>query len=102
MSDNTVILKKPIQAHGDEVKTLTFREPNGDDVMTCGYPLQMHGDGSVVPIAGVVGKYISRLANIPASSVKALCLTDFQACMAVVLPFFTSAEESNPDPANGD
>ncbi|MBK3797871.1 phage tail assembly protein [Azospirillum brasilense] len=102
MSDNTVTLKKPIQAHGDEATTLTFREPNGDDVMACGYPLQMHGDGSVVPIAGVVGKYISRLANIPASSVKSLSVTDFQSCMAVVLPFFTGAAESNPDPVNED
>ncbi|QCO04177.1 phage tail assembly protein [Azospirillum argentinense] len=101
MSDNTVTLKKPIQAHDDEVKTLTFREPNGDDIMTCGYPLQMSGDGSFTPLANVCGKYISRLGSIPASSVKTLSAPDFQACMMLIIPFFTDGLEA-PAPANGD
>ena len=99
MSDNTVTLRKPIQAHGEEVTTLTFREPNGDDIMTCGYPLQMSGDGSFTPIAGVCGKYISRLGGIPASSVKALSAPDFQACMMTIIPFFTAGLEA-PETAN--
>lgn len=101
MNDNTVTLNKPIKAHGDEVTTLTFREPNGDDIMTCGFPLQMNGDGSFTPIAGVIGKYISRLAGIPASSVKALTAPDFQACMMTIIPFFGNVSAS-PAPDIGD
>ncbi|TWA69735.1 tail assembly chaperone E/41/14-like protein [Azospirillum baldaniorum] len=101
MSDNTVTLKKPIKAHGEEVSALTFREPNGDDIMTCGYPLQMSGDGSFTPLANVCGKYISRLGNIPASSVKALTAPDFQACMMTIIPFFTDGL-ADQAPANED
>ncbi len=101
MSDNTVTLKKPIQAHGEEVTKLTFREPTGDDIMACGYPLQMSGDGTFVPLAGAIGKYISRLGGIPASSVKALSAPDFQACMMTVIPFFTDGLEA-PAQESGD
>ena len=101
MSDNTVTLKKPIQAHGEEVAKLTFREPNGDDIMTCGYPLQMAGDGTFTPLAGAIGKYISRLGGIPANSVKALSAPDFQACMMTIIPFFAAGLES-PATENAD
>ncbi|WP_207458656.1 phage tail assembly protein [Azospirillum sp. SYSU D00513] len=90
----TVNLKKPIQAHGEQAKSLTFREPNGDDIMTCGYPLQMQGDGSYTPIAGTIGKYIARLAGIPASSVKTLGPADFNACMMAIIPFFGDGDTS--------
>jgi len=97
-----VTLKKPVQAHGDEVKTLTFREPTGEDIIACGYPLQMSGDGggSFTPLPGVIAKYIARLAGIPPSSVKALCASDFQACMMEIIPFFADADTS-PAPESG-
>jgi len=100
MSDNTVILKKPIMAHGDEVKTLTFREPNGEDIIACGYPLQM-GTDTYIPIAGVIAKYIGRLSGIPASSVKALSAVDFNVCMGAILPFFADSASNQP-PASED
>ena len=31
--DATVTLSKPIKAHGEDVSTLTFREPTPDDVI---------------------------------------------------------------------
>ncbi|WP_188260871.1 phage tail assembly protein [Azospirillum tabaci] len=91
---STVTLKKPIQAHGEEVRTLTFREPNCEDIMVCGYPLQMSGDGSFTPLAGVIVKYISRLAAVPPSSVKAMTAQDFNACMATIIPFFGDGDQS--------
>lgn len=101
MSGTTVTLKNPIQAHGEAVSRLTFREPNGDDIMTCGYPLQMGGDSTFTPLAGVIGKYISRLGGIPASSVKTLSAPDFQACLTAILPFFGDSA-SSPAPENTD
>ena len=95
-----VVLRKPVQAHGETIDTLTFREPTGEDIIACGYPLQM-GDGAATPIAGVIAKYIGRLGGIPASSVGRLSASDFQACMAAILPFFGDGEPG-PAPANGD
>ena len=96
-----ITLKKPIQAHGEQVATLTFREPTCDDIMTCGYPLQMGGDGTFTPIAGAIAKYISRLANVPPNSVKHLSAPDFQACLTAILPFFGDTA-SSPAPESTD
>ena len=96
-----VKLKKPIQAHGDEVRELTFREPNGDDIITCGYPLQMSGDGTFVPLAGTIAKYIARLGNIPPSSVKQMSAPDFGDCMQEIIGFFSETDTS-PAKASGD
>ncbi|WP_425404625.1 phage tail assembly protein [Hwanghaeella sp.] len=88
----TVALKKAIQAHAEEVNSLTFREPNGEDIQACGYPFRL-SEGQVYPEAGSISKYISRLAKIPHSSVKQLGAEDFNACMAVILGFFGEEEE---------
>ena len=89
---SSVKLKKAIQAHGEEVDSLTFREPNGEDITVCGYPFRL-SEGQVYPEAGSVAKYIGRLAAIPPSSVKQLSAEDFNACMAVILGFFGEEEE---------
>ncbi len=91
-----VVLRKSIQAHGEEVRELTFREPEGADIIACGYPLQM-GNGTATPDAGAVAKYISRLAGIPAGAVGKLAAADFNACMQAIIPFFGDGDES-PDP----
>lgn len=80
-------LSKPIQAHGQEVHEIDLREPDGGDVMECGYPLTI-GDGEARPNADIVGKLIVRLGGIPLSSVKQLSARDFQACLGGVLSFF--------------
>lgn len=100
---NEVALKRPIKAHGDEVTTLVFREPAGDDIIACGYPLQMSGDGqgTFTPLAGVIAKYIARLGNIPPSSVKSMSAPDFNACMMAILPFFGEGD-STPVPDGED
>lgn len=82
-----VTLSKPIFAHGAEVGELVFREPTGEDIVACGYPLQM-GDGVATPVAGAIARYISRLGGVPPSAVKQMSGTDFNACMAALLPLF--------------
>ncbi len=89
MADSvTVPLKKPVKAHGKEVESLTLREPGGEDIMVCGYPLTHGGVDAMA-----VGKYIARLADIPPSSVKALGVADFNACADAVIGFFLNAGE---------
>jgi hypothetical protein len=89
-----VTLSSPVEAHGETLKELTFRPPTGADVDACGYPFTMGGteDSPVIaPVAGAITKMIVRLANVPASTVKALPLSDWNACAMVVLGFFGGA-----------
>lgn len=92
MSESMKLIK-PILAHGEEVAELTFREPVPEDVMQIGSPqlLIPSADGESVGIeirAKVVGQYISRLASIPMSSVKAMSMSDFNRAQGVVMGFF--------------
>lgn len=84
----TVQLKKPIEAHGELKSELTFSEMVAGDIMECGYPFRQDSKNGGGIDAAVVGKLIGRLAKIPDSSVKSLCVQDFNACLEVVLGFF--------------
>ena len=95
----TITLRKPIQAHGEEVASLTLREPTCDDIIVCGYPFQL-GEGTATPIAGPIAKYIERLGGIPAGSVRKMSPADFNACMQVILGFFGNAD-AGPSPGSG-
>jgi len=89
----TVALKKPITAHGEDVTVLTFKEPTGQEIIECGYPMRI-ADGGVIPETGSIAKYISKLASVPPSSVRQLGPDDFNACMSAVLGFFGEGEEA--------
>lgn len=89
----TVLLKKPITAHGKEIMEVALRAPEPTDVMEEGVPslLIPSADGTSVGVeirTKVVGRYISRLGGIPMSSVKSMSMGDFNRCMNVVMGFF--------------
>lgn len=93
----TLALKKPIQAGDKEISELTFREPTGGDIMELGQPtlLLPSADGTSVAVevrAGVIGRYIMKLAAIPLPSVKALAPSDFARCQGVVMDFLTDGD----------
>jgi hypothetical protein len=85
-------LRKAIQAHGNEVTEITFREPNGGDVAACGFPFRftVNDDGTqtVTPEANAITGLIARLGNVPLSAAKALTFDDWMACMGEVFGFF--------------
>ncbi len=91
----TVTLRKPVQAHGEELSRISMREPTPADLMELGSPMLMipGSDGGVgLDIRhGVVARYISRLGGIPLSSVKEMNITDFMACSGALLPFLQGA-----------
>lgn len=92
-----VSLSKPITAHGEEVSSLTLREPTAADVMEIGQPTLMipSADGNSVGVevrAAVIGRYVMKLAGIPLSSVKALCPADFNKCQGAVMDFLTAGD----------
>lgn len=97
----TITLRRPVRAHGQEIDSLTLREPTGDDITVCGYPLQM-ADGAATPIATAITKYIARLGDVPASTVKALAVQDYSACLGAILGFFGTSEEDLNQPPGVD
>jgi len=89
----TVPLSKPITAHGEEVHELTLRAPGTKDIIELGLPTLMvpSADGTSVGVEvrqKVVQRYVSRLAQIPMSSVEALMPGDWGRCTEAVLGFF--------------
>lgn len=104
-----VPLSEPIEAHGEELKSLTLRAPRGEDLIAAGYPFRLlksgddadNDDVAIEIVPGAVAKLTARLANIPPSAVKRMSGVDFNACMETVLGFFdlspakTEGGESN-------
>jgi hypothetical protein len=89
-------LTKPIQAHGQELESLTLREPTTEDAIDLGLPMLMvpTAEGTGIEIRNkVVAAYIQRLGGIPPSSVRQLAMADFSILTNQVMSFFGQAEE---------
>lgn len=98
-----VELTKPIQAHGEERTKIELREPTGADIAACGFPfsftIAQGGEDSVMtPNAPAIAGLISRLGEIPRSSVNQLSFPDWMECMGAIFNFFG---ESAPNISNG-
>lgn len=81
-------LKKSIEAHGNEINSLEFRELTTRDTINFGEPINYNANGEAVINYKVVAKYISALASIPISSVEKLSIHDFKECKEIILSFF--------------
>lgn len=92
MSGPTVFeLRAPIKAFGDEVRQLQLREPTTADaraINSLPYVFSQAGGGVPTVVPDVCAKYISRLADIPLSSVDQLVLGDFHALAWEVVNYF--------------
>lgn len=86
----TLELTTPIEAHGETVSELKFRDLNTEDIQRCGMPFAISA-AEVKPDMAVAIKYIVRLAEIPESSVKKMTPKDFMAAVMVVMDFFGDA-----------
>lgn len=95
----TITLKKPIQAHGEERRTIELREPTPADIMATGYPVRS-STGGTGPDPAVINALITRLGNIPLSSVTQLSMRDWNACLKEILGFFADAEEEETTDAS--
>jgi len=83
-------LSKPIKAHGEEVSVLDISSPTAKDVMDLGYPFVMiPGDTEAMQLQPkVAGRYISKLAKIPMSSVEQLAIKDLLELQTIIMGFF--------------
>lgn len=93
----TIPLSAPVMAHGEEIDCLVLRQPTTADLIDLGQPMRLlPGNGMEDPAVevrmNVVANYVSRLAAIPLSSVKALSLGDFGRATQAVLGFFGEGE----------
>lgn len=96
----SVPLSKPIKAHDEEISEIVMREPTPDDVMELGYPFIVvftESESTGIEFRPkVVARYIQRLAQVPASTVKAMTLADLSACQAAVQGFFGADATGTP------
>lgn len=86
--NNNLTLSKSITAHNETLTVLEFCEPTGKDVRELGYPYQIGNDESIKLSALVTAKYISRLANIPMSSLDEMSPADMGLAGALIVNFF--------------
>jgi hypothetical protein len=86
--ENVVILKKPILAHGEELKELVFREPTGKDIRKNGWPYTMSSDGNVILSGPGVAAYIQDLAGVNPAAVDSMHPVDVNAAGWKIAGFF--------------
>jgi Phage tail assembly chaperone proteins, E, or 41 or 14 len=87
----TYTLEKPIEAHGEEVKTLKFREPTARDMMDCGNPVNFDPISDPPKITfdnRSMALMMSRLSGVPTSSIGQLQTRDFTGICWNLAPFF--------------
>ncbi len=94
-------LTKPVQSEGAEITALTIREPIGEDIAVCGYPFRLYLSNSDTDVDAaqkkeqeakidtvVLTKLAARLASVPPSTLKRLCVKDYQKVVDAVMGFF--------------
>jgi len=84
-------LSKPIDAHGEKIDVLRWREPTGGDIEKAGVPITMDFFGEKPTIAfneKKMSAMISVLCQIPPSSVRQLTAGDWQAVAWKLTRFF--------------
>lgn len=77
---------KEVKAHGEAIRSLTLREPGGDDILEFGL-LDSLSAHQFVPL-------VARLASVPESTVKMMGGRDFSALAGRLARFFSWAAVS--------
>ena len=86
------VLSKPIQAHGDEITVLRWREPTGGDIERAGNPVYLDFSGEKPSITfneKKMAAMMSLLAQVPPSSIRMLSAKDWNAVAWKLFRFFT-------------
>lgn len=96
-------LTKPIEAHGEMVEELEFKEPNAGDIAKCGIPMAIYTTPDdpdiekmdIKPMA-ILG-YIVRLTGIPKSSAMTMCARDYVEAQMIIIGFFGEPTPNTTD-----
>ena len=84
-------LSKPVQAHGEELRYLKWREPTGADIERAGNPIIVDFFGEKPSLTfneKKMSAMISQLCQIPPSSVRQLTAGDWYAIAWKLVRFF--------------
>lgn len=89
----TLKLEWPVESFDQEIAELTFRKPTGKDLRACGFPfiILTAGDdeqGGVLPQAGPIAKYVTRLAGVSMSAVDKMSVNDLFQATQIIMDFF--------------
>jgi hypothetical protein len=96
-TDIVIELTKPVQAHGELLKKMKFREPTGADMMQFGerWPVQIDWtSGQVTPNPAVMSAVMSTLAAVPPSTIKMMSGKDFTTCAFALQSFFVPGAQA--------
>lgn len=91
-----VSLSKPVKAHGNEIKELSFREPTAGDLR--GIQLAI-GPGGLGFETDAIIDLAAKLADVPPSSLDKLPIGDLIAIGAQVGPFLAGLEQAWKPPS---
>lgn len=84
-------LREPIKSYGEEVSVIEMRAPNGGDLLAVGNPVIFFPQTDPIKIEHDYPKVlsmVSRLANIPSSSLAKMDVRDIIGISWAVTPFF--------------
>lgn len=84
-------LGKPVEAHGETVSEIAFREPVGADILAVGNPVIVDMASDPPRITHDERKMtamIARLGNVPPSTVGLMGPQDWVSCAWLLTPFF--------------
>jgi Phage tail assembly chaperone proteins, E, or 41 or 14 len=83
-------LLKAVQAHGETIKSLSFRRPTGGDLMSMtDWPITIdYNTGRVSPNPPIMGEMMSKLAGVPPSTIRQLEAQDWSTCAHKLMGFF--------------
>jgi hypothetical protein len=87
----TLELSQPIEAHGEQIKVLVFREPTGRDLLTVGNPVifdPISDPPKVIHDERRMNAMMSALAGVPPSSIMAMVPRDWITAAWGLTPFF--------------
>jgi len=80
-------LRKKVQAHGEWVEVLTFREPTGGDIAECGVPIYIaQGVLKIDPVP--MEAMLARLAVVTPSTIQKLHPNDWTSAAYLIAHFF--------------
>jgi hypothetical protein len=87
----TCELQRPIEAHGNTLTVLVFREPTARDLLSIGNPVifdPISDPPKIMHDEKRMNAMLSALAGVPPSSIASLTTRDFITCAWGVTPFF--------------
>lgn len=94
----SVALEEPVQAHGEEMKTIVFRKPTGADIIGMGeeYPVVVDWKNGGFPqmAPAPMAKMMATLAAVPPSTIAKMGAKDFATCAFRLFPFFTPGPQA--------